>query len=57
MIAGAGPVRVRPLARPGEPAALTPTDVIRLFRATCATAGEKAPSLLVLDDYLVHFTG
>lgn len=49
----AGPLTVRPLARPGEPAALSPTDVIRVVRAAAATSGAAAPALLVLGDYLV----
>jgi len=48
-----GPLTVRPLARPGEPAALSPTDVIRVFRAVAATSGSAAPALLVLGDYVV----
>ncbi len=49
-----GPLRASPLARPGEPAALTPTDVIRVFRSARGdTPTEPPPALLVLDDYLV----
>lgn len=50
-----GPLYARPIARPGEPAALSPTDVIRVFRAAGADRrGQNAPALLVLGDYLVR---
>lgn len=52
-----GPLCMQPLTRPGQPAALSPTDVIRVFRAACATGGRTAPGLLVLGDYLVHPAG
>lgn len=50
---GTGPLTALPLSRPGEPAALTPTDVIRCFRAAGAVGGPGAPTLLVLGDYVV----
>lgn len=51
-----GPLTVRPLAKPGEPAALSPTDVIRVVRSVAATSGLAAPALLVLGDYVVTLT-
>lgn len=50
-----GPLYARPIARPGEPSALSATDVIRVFRAAGADRQRKnAPGLLVLGDYLVR---
>lgn len=53
LLARTGPLVARPLARPGEPAALTPTDVVRTFRALRGAA-PGAPSFLVLHDYVVR---
>jgi hypothetical protein len=53
LIERAGPIHASPLARAGEPAALTPTDVVRTFRAERQPSrGERAVALLVLHDYL-----
>lgn len=56
LIDRAGPLYARPLVRAGEPAALTPTDVVRMFRAERQASGaDRAPTLLILHDYLcVH---
>ncbi len=52
VITETGPLNGAPIARPGEPAALTPSDVIRVFRGAGANGG-RAPALLVLDAYVV----